>query len=81
MKKNSMVRLSIILLAFTALVLPATLMAQDSKEDKIISDSKEAKAEFIKSDGLMQNLFDKSYGYVIFPKCGERSYRCGRCSR
>ena len=36
-----------------------------------MEDSKKAQAEFIKSDGLMKNLFDKSIGYVIFPNVGK----------
>jgi len=77
MKKNNMIRLSVILLAFTALVLPATLMAQDAKDEKIIDDSKAAKEEFTKSDGLMKNLFDNSYGYVIFPNVGKGAIGVG----
>ena len=65
------IRLSIILFAFSGMLLPATLKAQDSKGNKIIRDSKTAKAEFIKSDGLMKNLFDNSHGYVIFPNVGK----------
>ena len=77
MKKNNMMRLSIILLAFTVLVMPATLKAQDSKDNKIVEDSKEAKAEFTKSDGLMQNLFDNSHGYTIFPNVGKGAIGVG----
>ncbi len=43
----------------------------ESKKDKIIADSKTAKAEFIKADGQMQAIFTKSYGYVIFPNVGK----------
>ena len=43
----------------------------ESKKDKIITDSKTAKAEFIKADGQMQAIFNKSYGYVIFPNVGK----------
>lgn len=77
MKKNSMMRLAILVLLFTAVSLPVALMAQDSKDDKIIEDSKQAKTEFIKSDGLMQNLFDNSYGYVIFPNVGKGAIGVG----
>ncbi|MDI6046167.1 YSC84-related protein [Flavobacterium yafengii] len=42
-----------------------------AKKNKIIADSKTAKAEFIKSDPLMKALFDKAYGYVIFPNVGK----------
>ena len=63
--------LSVILFTFSALLLPASLKAQTAKDNKIIADSKTAKAEFIKSDGLMKSLFDNSYGYVIFPNVGK----------
>jgi lipid-binding SYLF domain-containing protein len=42
-----------------------------AKKNKIIVDSQTAKAEFIKSDPLMKALFDKAYGYVIFPNVGK----------
>ena len=43
-------------------------MAQTSTKDKkIITDANAAKADFISSDGLMQNLFNNAYGYVTFP--------------
>lgn len=42
-----------------------------SKDKKIVADAKEAKAEFINTDGLMKNLFDNAYGYVIFPNVGK----------
>jgi lipid-binding SYLF domain-containing protein len=43
----------------------------NSKKNKIIADSHMAKAEFIAADGLMKALFDKAYGYVIFPNVGK----------
>jgi lipid-binding SYLF domain-containing protein len=43
----------------------------DSKNDKIIADSKTAKAEFTKTDPLMSGIFEKAYGYVIFPNVGK----------
>ena len=57
--------------------MPASLWAQNSKDNKIIDDSKVAKAEFIKTDGLMQSLFDNSYGYVIFPNVGKGAMGVG----
>ncbi|MFV8347868.1 MULTISPECIES: YSC84-related protein [Flavobacterium] len=42
-----------------------------AKKNKIIADSKTAKAEFIKSDPLMKALFEKASGYVIFPNVGK----------
>jgi lipid-binding SYLF domain-containing protein len=77
MKKKNMLHIGLFALAFTAASLPMALMAQDSKDNKIIEDSKAAKTEFINSDGLMQNLFDKSYGYVIFPNVGKGAIGVG----
>ncbi len=63
-----MIRLA--LLALAVFILPHSMKAQDEKE-KILSESKDAKAAFIKADPSMSNLFATSYGYVIFPKVGK----------
>ena len=70
MKKNDMLRLSIILLLINAL-LPVSLWAQNSKTSKLIGDCKEARSAFTKTDKLMQSLFENAYGYVIFPNVGK----------
>ena len=49
----------------------------DSKKDKIIADSKVAKAEFIEKDALMKGLFEKAYAYVIFPNVGKGGFGIG----
>jgi lipid-binding SYLF domain-containing protein len=67
MKKNNMIRL--VIFALTVLLLPYSIKAQDAEEkQKILSESKEAQAAFIKKDPSMSKLFTSSYGYVIFPK-------------
>jgi hypothetical protein len=72
MKKNKLVTLA--LLACTLLLfLPGAIKAQSDKE-KMLNDSKKAKAAFIKSDPSMSGLFNTSYGYVIFPNIGNH---CG----
>jgi lipid-binding SYLF domain-containing protein len=69
MKKNKLVTLA--LLACTLLLfLPGAIKAQSDKE-KMMNDSKKAKAAFIKSDPSMSGLFNSSYGYVIFPNIGK----------
>jgi len=75
MKKKSMTSLLVLLLAFTTV--PMTLLAQDADDNKLIADSKEAKEEFIKADGLMKSLFDNSFGYVIFPNVGKGAVGVG----
>lgn len=72
-----MIRMATLLLVLTGLAMPVSLLAQDSKDNRLIEDSKEAKAAFIKSDGLMQSLFDNSYGYVIFPNVGKGAIGVG----
>src|SRR5687767_6603933 len=51
--------------------------AQNSKDRKVINDAVEAKAEFIRVDGLMSNLFNNAYGYVIFPNVGKGAIGIG----
>src|SRR5258706_4924918 len=70
MKKNNLVSIAVILL-LTVMTIPASVLAQTSNDNKIIADSKDAKAEFIKTDALMKSLFGNSYGYVIFPNVGK----------
>lgn len=52
----------------------------DSKKEEIAKDAKEAKAEFIKSDPKMADLFAKAYGYVIFPNVGKGAVGIGGAS-
>lgn len=49
----------------------------DDKDDKIVADANEARVDFIKTDGLMKNLFENSYGYVIFPNVGKGAIAIG----
>ena len=48
-----------------------TSAQSESKKSKVIADSKDAKAEFIKADKDLKGVFDKAYGYVIFPNVGK----------
>jgi lipid-binding SYLF domain-containing protein len=43
----------------------------NSKDNKIVDDSKNAKADFISTDGLMKSLFETAHAYVIFPNVGK----------
>jgi lipid-binding SYLF domain-containing protein len=68
MKYNFLRILPIVALYFFT----TTIQAQtSSKDQKIVEDAKTAKAEFIKSDGLMANLFNNAYAYVILPNVGK----------
>jgi len=74
MKK--LIQFATTMLVVTGLAMPVSLLAQD-KDAKLIDDNKEAKASFIKSDSLMQSLFDNSAGYVIFPNVGKGAIGVG----
>jgi lipid-binding SYLF domain-containing protein len=74
MKK--LIQLTTTMFVITALAMPVSLLAQD-KDAKLLDDSKEAKASFIKSDNLMQHLFESSAGYVIFPNVGKGAVGVG----
>jgi lipid-binding SYLF domain-containing protein len=77
MKKINVLKMSFFSLLFTAL-LPAGIKAQDDDDhSKLKADADNARAEFVKSDGLLQNLFDKSAGYVIFPNVGKGAIGVG----
>lgn len=54
--------------------------AQNTKAKKLMKDCNNAKAAFIKTDNLMQSLFDNSYGYVIFPNVGKGAIGIGGAS-
>lgn len=58
----------------------SVLGQSESKKNKIIADSNTAKAEFIKTDALMTGLFEKAYGYVIFPNVGKGGIGVGAAS-
>ncbi|HEX7844694.1 MAG TPA: YSC84-related protein [Chitinophagaceae bacterium] len=55
----------------------SSIAQTSTKDQKIVADAKAAKAEFISTDGLMQNLFNNSYGYVIFPNVGKGAIGIG----
>jgi lipid-binding SYLF domain-containing protein len=52
-------------------------MAQSESQERIIDDSKKAKASFLKTDPSMENLFKHSAGYVIFPNVGKGAVGIG----
>ncbi|UKJ06958.1 YSC84-related protein [Solitalea lacus] len=52
-------------------VITSVYAQSDSKKQKIVEDSQNAKTEFIKADKEMSDLFSKAYGYAIFPNVGK----------
>ncbi len=71
MKTKSTVLPAILLTIVSALFLPRMVKAQNESQERIIADSKEAKAAFLKADPSMENLFKHAAGYVIFPNVGK----------
>lgn len=66
----------LLMMAFAINVTP-TFGQTAAKKNKIITDSKTAKAEFIKSDPLIKGLFEKAAGYAIFPNVGKAGFGIG----
>lgn len=67
----------LLILAFIASSI--TTNAQ-SKKEKLIGDSKEAKSEFLKADPKMAGVFGNAYGYVILPNVGKGAIGVGGAS-
>lgn len=53
---------------------------QDDKEQKVINDAKKIKQKMLEKDSGLQQFFDNSSGYVIFPNVGEGSFIVGGAS-
>lgn len=77
MKTNKIFRLAVLPLLMIGLSISVTAFSQNEKERGLIADSKNAQSEFVKSDSLMQSLFNNSYGYVIFPNVGKGAIGIG----
>jgi len=76
---NNLLQRTILLAAVFVLVINA-FGQSDAKKEEILADAKVAKAEFIKADPKMANLFSKAYGYVIFPNVGKGAVGVGGAS-
>lgn len=67
-----------ILLALSLLLQAGDLAAQKtSKDKKLVMDGDEARKEFVATDKLMEPLFERSYGYAIFPNVGKGGFIVG----
>jgi lipid-binding SYLF domain-containing protein len=62
--------LSVALAGISFLSLTASAQLS-SKDQKIVTDAENARAEFIKSDGLLKSMFDNAHAYVILPNVGK----------
>ncbi|WP_240686592.1 lipid-binding SYLF domain-containing protein [Algoriphagus formosus] len=64
--------MKLFLLCLSFLMISTFANAQSSKKDQqIIEDSQEAKAEFLEDDPSMSELFENAYGYIILPNVGK----------
>ncbi len=77
MKKLSMFWKAAFFLTAVAFLSSSVIRAQDSKDERLISDSKIAREKFINTDKLMQSMFSSSYAYVIFPNVGKGAIGVG----
>lgn len=77
MKTQNILKPAAILLIASTLILPRVAKAQSETQERIIDDSKGAKASFLKSDPSMETLFKHSAGYVIFPNVGKGAVGVG----
>ncbi|HEY6503574.1 MAG TPA: YSC84-related protein [Chitinophagaceae bacterium] len=67
-------------LIFSFLVIAGMAGAQSSKDKKIIVDCDTAKAEFLRTDALLKNVFASAYGYAIIPNVGKGAVGVGGAS-
>lgn len=54
--------------------------AQSKKDRRIINDAKKAKKTLLKADSGLQQFFDDSAGYVLFPNVGKGGFIIGGAS-
>jgi len=80
MKNNHIIQLAHSILIVSSLLVTNSAVAQSDKDKELIVDSDSAKAEFIRTDDHMKNLFDSAYGYVMFPNVGKGAVGVGGAS-
>src|SRR6478736_6067694 len=66
--------------SLASLVIANGAVAQSSKDQKIIIDCDSAKAEFLRTDPLLKNVFNDAYGYVMLPNIGKGAVGVGGAS-
>jgi lipid-binding SYLF domain-containing protein len=80
MKKiNSRLLVQLLLLS-SSLFFAGPASSQSDKDKSLIKDCGTAKAEFLKTDPLMQGLFDKAAAYAILPNVGKGAVGVGGAS-
>lgn len=68
---NRLQLISLFLIAGFLFASTSAFSQTSEKQKDMIADTKEAKADFIKTDGLMSALFNKAFAYAIFPNVGK----------
>ena len=71
-----MSRFKATVLCFASSLLSIVSFSQ-TKDQKLIGDSKAAKADFIRTDASMASRFSNAYAYVIFPNVGKGAIGIG----
>lgn len=77
---KSIAKLSNVSMIFLFLVAGFTTTAQTGEQQEIISDAERAKQTLIQEDPAMEDLFNNSVGYAIFPNVGKGAYIVGGAS-
>jgi len=78
MKKRIILPAMKLVFVAAALAIGSMTMAQSvEKEKRLVDDSKDAKAQFIKTDDQMKKLFSDSYAWVTFPNVGKGAIGIG----
>src|SRR6478752_5403664 len=80
MKKYLVITLTLSIMIFSSLLIATVVVAQSDKDKKIIVDCDSAKADFLKTDALLKNVFAGAYGYVILPNVGKGAIGVGGAS-
>jgi lipid-binding SYLF domain-containing protein len=78
--KKHLLTLTHSVLIFSSLLIANATSAQSSKDKKIMIDCDSAKAEFLRTDPLLKNVFDGAYGYLILPNIGKGAVGVGGAS-
>src|SRR5450432_887716 len=71
MKKFNLLKARVLVFAIVLISIGRTQAQDDQEKEKLFSESKKAKVEFLKTDPSMSSFFTSSMGYVIFPKNGK----------
>jgi lipid-binding SYLF domain-containing protein len=80
MKKVPGITLVQSIFVFSSLLIANAVVAQTDKEKKIIVDCDSAKAEFLRTDPSLKNVFAKAYGYLMLPNVGKGAVGVGGAS-